>query len=82
MDHLSKPQKLIYDMEKYAGGSINVICGVMLTEQEKAVPAMEAAVNEIFRLNDALRLRITENGKEATQFRCRLCTAESGSIKL
>lgn len=28
--NLTKPQKLIYDMEKFAGGAISVICGSML----------------------------------------------------
>lgn len=34
---LSKPQKLIYDMEKYAGGSISVICGSMLLPGKKEI---------------------------------------------
>lgn len=27
MQRLTKPQRLIYDMEKFYGGSISVICG-------------------------------------------------------
>lgn len=29
--NLTKPQKLIYDMEKVAGGAIPVICGSLYT---------------------------------------------------
>lgn len=58
--HLSKPQKLIYDMEKFAGGSISIVCGSMLISTDKPVDEMKKAVNELYRLNDALRIRVTE----------------------
>ncbi|MGN0629912.1 MAG: condensation domain-containing protein, partial [Ruminococcus sp.] len=57
---LTKPQKLIFDMEKFAGGSISVICGIMLIDGKKDLSELKRAVNEIYRLNDALRIRISE----------------------
>jgi len=65
--HLTKPQKLIYDMERFSGGAIAIICGSMLISGEKNLSALKAAVNELYRRNDALRIRITENGGEVTQ---------------
>ena len=57
---LTKPQKLIYDMEKYAGGAVAVICGSVLFREAIETPELKAAVAELFRLNDALRIRIVE----------------------
>lgn len=60
MYHLTKPQKLIYDMEKYAGGSISNVCGSIVIKGEKDVSVLTNAVKELYHLNDALRIRITE----------------------
>ena len=57
---LTKPQRLIYDMEKFAGGTIAVICGSILFEGKREISALQAAVNCLYRLNDALRIRIVE----------------------
>lgn len=57
---LSKPQKLIYDMDRYAGGSIAVLCGSLVARGQKSRQELKEAVNEIYRLNDALRLHIIE----------------------
>ena len=65
--NLTKPQKLIYDMEKFSGGAISVICGSMLTRDEKDISEIKRAVNEIYRLNDALRIRISEDNGEVMQ---------------
>lgn len=65
--NITKPQKLIYDMEKYAGGAISVICGGMLIRGEKKTVEMQAAVNELYRLNDALRIRVSETDSTASQ---------------
>lgn len=61
MMKLTKPQKLIYDMEKYAGGTISVICGSMLINGIKELSELMSAVHEIYRMNDALRIRISES---------------------
>lgn len=65
---LTNPQKLIYDMEKYAGGSISVVCGSMLIKTDKSVEEMTRAVNEIYRLNDALRVRVLEENGQPHQY--------------
>lgn len=57
---LTKPQKLIYDMEKFAGGSIAVICGSMLVKGNMEISVLQHAANELYRLNDALRIKIRE----------------------
>ena len=64
---LSKPQKLIYDMEKFVGESISVICGSMLFSGDFSIQTIDDAINNLYRLNDALRIRIFENGGEIGQ---------------
>ena len=54
-------------MEKYAGGAISVICGGMLIRGEKETAEMQAAVNELYRINDALRIRVSETDGTASQ---------------
>ena len=68
--NLTKPQKLIYDMEKFSGGAISVICGSMLARGEKDISEIKRALNEIYRLNDALRIRINEDNGEVSQTIC------------
>ena len=65
---LTKPQRLIYDMEKYAGGSISVICGCFLMPELYNAELLKNAVNGLFRLNDALRMRIIDSGAEVSQY--------------
>ena len=65
--NLSKPQKLIYNMEKVVGGSIAVICGSMLFSGEVSLCAIKQAINEIYRINDALRIHISESDGDISQ---------------
>lgn len=67
MYNLSKPQKLIYDMEKYAGGAVAVICGSMIVRGTKSLPELKTAVNELYRLNDAFRMHIVETSSGVRQ---------------
>lgn len=60
MQHLSRSQKLIYDMEKYSGGAISVICGSMLLRGETSADDLQMAANKLRRINSALRTRIVE----------------------
>ena len=64
---LTKSQQLIYDMEMFAGGSISVICGSMMARGEKTVDQLQQALNAVYRLNDALRIRITEEEGQVSQ---------------
>lgn len=68
MQELSRPQKLIYDMEQYAGGAIAVICGSMVVKGRMDTAALENAVNAVYQYNEALRIRIvkTEQGVRQT----------------
>lgn len=59
--NLTKPQKLIYDMEKVAGGAISVICGSMLISGKKELFELKEAVNELYRINDASRISVYES---------------------
>lgn len=58
--NLTKPQQLIYDMEKFSGGAIAMICGSMISDGKKDVHILKHSVNEIYRINKALRIRISE----------------------
>lgn len=66
--NLTNPQKLIYDMEKFAGGSISIVCGSMLVNTDKSVDEMKNAVNGLYRLNDALRIRVSEINGQPYQY--------------
>lgn len=67
MYRLSKSQKLVYDMDKYAGDSISVICGSMLIEGIRKQNKLLAAINSLYRINAALRTRILETDGEPVQ---------------
>lgn len=67
MYQLTKPQKLIYDMEKYAGGAVSVICGSMLIKGTKNVSELKQAATELYRLNDTLRIHIIESNEGVQQ---------------
>ena len=54
-------------MERFAGGSINVICGCMLLPGVKPEAELIAGVNRVFQLNDALRIRISEEDGQPSQ---------------
>ena len=59
---------LIYDMEKFIGGAIGVICGSALMDADISVEEAQKAVNEIFHLNDALRMRIVDDNGKPQQY--------------
>ena len=65
--NLTKPQKLIYDMERFAGGSINVICGSMVLTGKKSEEELVNAAQNMLRSNDVLRIRICKCDGELTQ---------------
>lgn len=54
-------------MEKYAGGSIAIICGSLLIEGTQSESKLTAAINGLYRLNPALRTRITETDEGTMQ---------------
>lgn len=66
--NITKPQKSIYDMEKFSSGSIAVICTSFFVKGKQNEENLQAASNELFRINDALRMRIIENSTGITQY--------------
>lgn len=67
MYNLTKPQRLIYDMERFAGGAIAVICGSATREGRHSDEELKNIVNELYRLNAALRTRVTVVDGEPAQ---------------
>lgn len=66
--NLTKPQKMIYDMVKISGDTIAVNCSSMLITGKKCEEELQTAVNELFRLNDTLRLRINKTEGQVSQY--------------
>lgn len=64
---LTRNQKLMLDIEKIVGGSINVICGSVFYSKKLDMQKMAEAANELFRINDALRIRLVQNGSTVSQ---------------
>ncbi len=67
---LSSAQKQIYNMEKVVGESVGVICGYVLTQKKYDIKDMIKAINEIYRINDALRIKVVSSSKEPYQYIC------------
>ena len=65
--NLSKPQNLIWDMERFAGGSVAGICTSMLRKGQPDEDTLQTAVNQLFRHNDALRTELHINNADVTQ---------------
>ena len=68
--NITRPQKLIYDMEKFAGGAIAIICGSMLVNGRKDLSEIKKAVNGLYGLNPGLRIRISETDGKVSQEIC------------
>ncbi len=64
--NLTKKQKQILDLDKVSENSINIICGSVIFDKKLDIQAMTKAVNELFRINDALRTKIIrQNGSDS-----------------
>lgn len=61
---LSKPQKLIYDLERFAGGSVSNITASILFAGQADIPAMQKAINLLIEHNDAFRIRLLSDGSQ------------------
>ena len=55
-------------MQKFAGGSIATICGSITIKVSKDIDTIKRAVNEMYRLNDAMRIRVVEENGVPMQF--------------
>ena len=65
---LSLPQKQIYYMEMFNKDAINVNCGTVLLDKLYDVRKIEKAINEVFRINEALRTKIYMKAGEPHQY--------------
>ena len=65
---LSKPQKQIYNMESIMNGSVSCVCGCMLLDTVKTEAEINDALNIMYRMNDALRIRLIKNGETVSQY--------------
>ena len=65
--NLSKPQIMIYNMVKIAGDVIANNCSSMLIEGRREECELQRALNELFRINDALRFRLKYDSSEVYQ---------------
>ncbi|MFI3175656.1 MAG: amino acid adenylation domain-containing protein [Bacillota bacterium] len=65
---LSNPQKSIYQMDKFIGGSASNICGSMLIGEGFTNEEIVSTINELLIRNDTLRIRIDETEIEPTQY--------------
>ena len=73
---LTAPQKEIYDLEKFVGGSAFNICVSTLFPEKHSVDEIKRAILNVFRLNDALRIRIREENGEVVQYLTDFCPEE------
>ncbi|MBR3589160.1 MAG: amino acid adenylation domain-containing protein, partial [Clostridia bacterium] len=57
-------------MEQFSGGAIAVICTSFFVKGKKTEEEMQVAANELFRINEALRIKIIKKDNEITQHVC------------
>jgi len=60
---LTKPQRRIYDLERFAAGAAGIAASILFTGVLDE-PAMQRALNLILETNDALRLRVTPGARQ------------------
>ena len=65
--NLSKPQIMIYNMIKTAGDVIANNCSSMLIAGHRSESELQTALNELFKINDALRFRLRYDAGEVYQ---------------
>lgn len=68
MYNLTKPQKLIYNMEKFSGGSIATICSSILYDGKANTDLLSDAVNTLYKICDTLCTRICDTDDGAKQY--------------
>ena len=66
--NLTAQQKAIHDLEKFTGGSVFNICVSTLFPEKHSVDEIKHAIATVFRLNDALRIRIKEENGKTIQY--------------
>lgn len=61
MINISKPQQAIYEMDRYIGGSVANIAGVIFFSKETSTTTLYKVVQELITTNDSLRTNIVIN---------------------
>lgn len=87
---LTKPQKMIWQMEQFAGGAVSVICTSVLWQGCRDPAQLQWAAEQLFLHNDALRTRIRTEDRGIRQYvtlheACEvpvLCFGDSGEMTL
>ncbi|MBQ9348641.1 MAG: amino acid adenylation domain-containing protein [Oscillibacter sp.] len=64
---LTKPQRQIYDIEKFYSGGVGQLCGGILLDSLVPEETLDHVADALRRLNDALRLRIVRTGEGPMQ---------------
>ena len=65
---LSRAQKAIYKVDKLVGGSTCNICKSILFNKKYPVDEIKHGIINVFRINDALRIRIKDENGEPMQY--------------
>ena len=65
---LTKPQQLIYDMEKTIGGPVAVMCGIMTVDNVRPEADLVEAIKQIYQTNDALNYKLDDSGEEPRMY--------------
>ena len=66
--NLSKPQQLIYDMEKFLGGAVSNIAVSVFYKNGFDEELMQRALNAVVETNSSLRIKINSSGGESIQY--------------
>jgi hypothetical protein len=64
---LSRPQQLVYEMDRFGGGSIATITTSILFAKTIEQSACENAVHTLYEINDSLRIRLERRGSNVFQ---------------
>lgn len=67
---LTVQQKAIYDLEQFAGGTVCNICGSSVFTEKYPAEKIKKAIQEHYRINDALRIRIKDDDGVLSQYVC------------
>ena len=66
--NLTKPQKMIWDMEQFAGGSVAVICTSILRHGQPEEGLLQNVIDMLFSHNEVLRTRIQKTDSGIIQY--------------
>ncbi|MBE6741203.1 MAG: hypothetical protein E7570_02775, partial [Ruminococcaceae bacterium] len=65
---LTKPQQLIYDIEKTIGGPVAVMCGIMTVDKLCPEEDVVAAIKKLYETNETLNYRLDVSAPEPQMY--------------